>query len=179
MCGENNILLAKKHIRECFFSRDSPVNHPGLTSGFAIFLGASEKWKWQSAWHIVYPQMCRLILASVIIPCLPCTQESIYINKRLNTMSIAPPGVAQEVAQEGLIHTGRRQSTVWMGVVQEVAQPLIPHSYSKQMCIECLPWARHCWELVIQPGAGRQGPCSDLLMSVFLLPRRVGIVPNL
>lgn len=123
------------------------------------------------AWHIVNTQLCQLILASVIIPCLLCTAGPIYINRRLNTMSIAPPRVVQEVAQEGLIHTGHRQSTVWMGVVQEVAQPLIPHSYSKQMCIECLPWARHCWELVIQPGAGRQGPCSDLLMSVFLFAK--------
>lgn len=80
-----------------------------LTSGFATFLGASEKQKWQSAWHIINPQMCQLILASVIIPCLPCSEGPIYINKRLNTMLIAPPGVVRESGSRGT-HSHRPQT---------------------------------------------------------------------
>lgn len=39
-----------------------------LTPGFATFLFAPEKWKWQ---YLVCPHMCQLILALVIIPLLP------------------------------------------------------------------------------------------------------------
>lgn len=56
-------------------------------------------------------------------------------------------------------------------VVQKVAQPRIPRSYSEQACVECLPRAGHSLGLGVQLGTGRQGPCSPPLLPVSLFAK--------